>query len=653
MSPAQAQILDSHLDPGGFLASGLGRSTCQGCDAHFYNVDQTIAQEYTGLIAQPPDIGNLGGVADRLIQKYPALNQPQNRDRIVAFLTMVAENDPVNLSDKLFRAEAAPQGVAPVVGVVGGNAGHHMNSIMASLDQLAATNRLNANLLDTLNAFPNRNALKVEVRNEWSGILKSTLQNIAYPNTISQHSKGTCAPTTIEMMVALKNPQQYVQFVGDLASNYKIHEDHLMMVMNGDPGINVPDSAKQPDTHGRSPASRLMQESFQNYVRQVKNEAYDPAAPGAYSEETTILVNSIYGFLAYDSYSSTGRPLDGYTQKTPAEMVDMMKDMQLHNEPIPVHMAWYDSHGMKAGSHAVLVTQIDEAHNSVRFANPWGQMNSMPIDDFKSRMIGILTINTGRLEPYSDSVNIVTPHQLTQPNNYHALDWKSYQSVGDHLTTLLNEKLSQAGSHYAKLAVQTDFDTTFQPAQLHAKFEALKIPLAKLDDIIHMNTLETARPPRFTTELMTKLLAENDPVQAQTLIDTYKAKVDTMQAIKREFNQGRANLTQIQVTNFQTYINRVDDIPLSEIQTARDLLDFCQAVNQSGLKDAQKNNLLQPFNLHTPGWGLSMVGLGFANPDANILVGDGQPQALQNARESFQQLLIESRMQKQGSLLPT
>lgn len=618
------QQLNSSLPPDGLLAQTVLKATCHGCQPDINQVEHQIADIYRDKMQDPPKIEDLAAVVGKMVENYPDINASKNE--IIQFLTKVCGDDQ-KLFEKMFWADQSQNGVQGN-GVVGSNTGHYVNSIMASLDQLAATKRLTPELLESLNNFPEMNNMLAPLQNQRLSLIKSVLQNIAFPNTISQHSKGSCCYTTVEMLVAIKNPKQYVQFVADLAEHQAISKEQL--ALNED--IELPDVSLQPDKFGRSLASTMIQDAFQNQVKTSQGHKYDPDNPGAYVNELDNLIDAIHGFAAYST--QTPKEIALFNKGlNPAQiknkMIDDIETNLAHNEPVPATLSWYDPGGMKPSGHAVLVTHLDKQANKIYFSNPWGQLHTMPLDEFKLRVDGIQVINTGMHEPFENSKSIIIPHNILDPNQYKPLHWTSYRSVEDHLKIYIKEN---AKTSYE----EANLNGILNPKKINEQFERLKLPISKINDVLQLYQLEKGKlPPPFTSMLLDSLTKENDKDEAIGLID----KAISMAKLSNTYFENFESLNKYQTDKFKNFIEKCDlkTYDLREINLAHLLVGFCHDVNTSKIDNNDKYYLLQPFNLHTPGYS-EMFSKSDPNlnlkqentPLANVFIGNVFPSLRQN-----------------------
>lgn len=91
-------------------------------------------------------------------------------------------------------------------------------------------------------------------------LLSSTIEEVARPGAINQHSKGTCTVTSISYALSSRNPAEYARLVQGLASpTGEVRMRNGEVLTRNDTGI-APDSATN-----RSPSERLLQSSLMEY----------------------------------------------------------------------------------------------------------------------------------------------------------------------------------------------------------------------------------------------------------------------------------------------------------------------------------------------------------------------------------------------------
>ena len=322
-----------------------------------------------------------------------------------------------------------------------GNAvdGHYVGSMLASIRALAETGRLTPAVLQSLQGLKNAE-LHSDLADQRSSLLRSTLHEIAFPDTINQHGKGTCAGTSVQILFALKDPARYVQMVQALASPTGKVPASLL------PGAGAQGMAREAgtlkdDDSGRSIVSRLMQPAFMEYadgVTTTYNNAqgigtHSDGSHGLYQSETVHLLEGLFGEGSYETERTYGFLGIGATDK--AELMGRIEGLVAKGEPVPIGMRWADS------AHEIVLTKIDRSQNRAYFMNPWGELQHMPIDELQERLQSAALPTRA---PGSKPAMELLPGDASNPENYTAMPRQKYCTPREYLATepVFKNKLS-------------------------------------------------------------------------------------------------------------------------------------------------------------------------------------------------------------------
>lgn len=310
-------------------------------------------------------------------QKLP----DEQKAALVSFLNQFAFKD-------LVLAEVQSEGGAEAVdGIVTGTGvdGHYTGSMLRSLQGLLEAGRLSPELLqgfEQLNAAP----LHSELEPQRLTLMRSALQELAFPERIEQHSKGTCAPTTIQILLSLKNPVQYLRILQGLSSpDGKVPE----AVLNGASGMEREADTLRDDRSGRSLSSRLLQPAFMEYANAEQN--YDNARDrnsdgqneyaGLPEHSAIYLSDALFGKGTYQFRYVNASPDPSWQGYVPAGiLLGELKQALGQGEPVPVGLRWGES------GHKILLTALDQADQKAYFMNPWGELQNMPLETFSKRL---------------------------------------------------------------------------------------------------------------------------------------------------------------------------------------------------------------------------------------------------------------------------
>ncbi|MDY7225086.1 hypothetical protein [Hyalangium rubrum] len=241
-------------------------------------------------------------------------------------------------------------------------------------------------LLDQLAAAADPNTPMVEGLDR-GAFLCDLVQEIATPSAINQGSVGTCAPTTLAIDLAMRNPAEYARIALGLASPEGKVELAGGQTLEREPGT-VMDDGK-----GRSNVQRLMGSAFMEMANGDRN--YDNATEegdGAWSNDLDVLYEALWG-----------RPMSDKRLRTDEERAAAMDiiDTQLEaGRNVPVALSWGD------GYHKVLVTgtEVVDGQEYVTYINPWGREERMPREEFESRLADINYDPMAQLKRIAESI---------------------------------------------------------------------------------------------------------------------------------------------------------------------------------------------------------------------------------------------------------
>jgi hypothetical protein len=264
------------------------------------------------------------------------------------------------------------------VGVTGtGTGGHYTPSLLSSVTQLLNTGRMTPEVVAGIKAMQSA-PLHADLEGQRMALIRSGLQDIAAPHTIAQHSKGTCAAGTAQILYATREPAKYLQMLTDLASPEGQVRKGLL---SGGTMQREKDTLKD-DQSGRSVATRLVQPAFMEYGNGGVNydnakDKHSDGSGGLGAARMRRLLNGLFGAGAYTIINT----LQGEVPE--AKRLERIKKIDAHlntGNPIPVNILWDD------GAHEVLVTHIDRQSGMAYFMNPWGELHKMPLAELEKRM---------------------------------------------------------------------------------------------------------------------------------------------------------------------------------------------------------------------------------------------------------------------------
>lgn len=203
-------------------------------------------------------------------------------------------------------------------------------------------------------------------------LLAQLVGEVENPVRIAQQSQNTCGATTAQILLARKNPAEYVRLVAGLAApkgkvetaggaNLKRHGDWNF----GEDG-------------GRSIPSRLFQPAVMQLGQLLPGFSYDnsedknqivgqPLFAGMFGVQQAKINTELLG-QDYDSHMFLSWNRDSQWDKLKGVLEE-------GKESVPVSMTW------EGGGHFVQVDKI--ADGKVHYTNPWGQRETMDEAEFK------------------------------------------------------------------------------------------------------------------------------------------------------------------------------------------------------------------------------------------------------------------------------
>jgi hypothetical protein len=198
------------------------------------------------------------------------------------------------------------------------------------------------------------------------------VQELATPSAINQGSVGTCAPTTIAIDLAMRNPAEYARIALGLASPSGEVE------LAGGQTLTREEGTILDDGKGRSNVQRLMGSAFMelgNGNRDYINSTEE--GDGAWSNDLDVLNEAVWGRPMSDKRLTTAEQRAG--------AMDIIDTQLEAGRNVPVALSWGE------GYHKVLVTgtEVIDGEEYVTYTNPWGREERMPREEFESRLADI------------------------------------------------------------------------------------------------------------------------------------------------------------------------------------------------------------------------------------------------------------------------
>lgn len=204
----------------------------------------------------------------------------------------------------------------------------------------------------------------------------SALNDVAIPTNISQASIGTCAGTSIQIQIALRNPIEYLNMLDTLAKkeNYKTLSGKEVQ-----PNFTFKDEKVGTDNDTeRTISSKIMQNSIMDYSDSNERN-YDSSKKdeGLNRYQTNVGLKDILN-IDFDS--------NDLMTMTPKQIIQSLKDSKPDwSNPITISLS-YDKSG-RDSRHAVNV--IGFADKDVKIVNPWGRVETFPTEELEKRILSI------------------------------------------------------------------------------------------------------------------------------------------------------------------------------------------------------------------------------------------------------------------------
>jgi hypothetical protein len=388
-----------------------------------------------------------------------------------------------------------------------GKAGHYTHAALTSVVALLDSGRLSPEVMNSLQQLQTQ-PLAPELAPARTSLMRSVLQEVAFPEDIGQYARSTCAPATVQMLLAIKNPARYMGVVGDLASpEGRVRPENLAASAQ----IVRETDTLGDDRSGRSLSSRLMQPAlmewgngaddydnqkdlssglFTRYAGLSESGAVrlTDALLGKGSHRMTVVVEK--RLLFWDSQSYLERP-------------DFMAKLEAAvngGEPVPTGLQWGDS------GHKVLTTRIDRTQQLAYFLNPWGELNTLPLAEFERR---VDSASMPQSEPGAQDALSLLTEPANDPTAYLPLSRTAYYSMDDYFAydpQLADLSKAQQNQLLASLQIMglsgsgalSQLETLSQQTLDTAFFKALDTMENPTDLATYLE--KASQPPKATAE---------------------------------------------------------------------------------------------------------------------------------------------------------
>ena len=328
---------------------------------------------YDKLWLSRPGIKEDGFQTDRASQ-YLNAKMPEGAQK--AAEALVAANQPLENQELANFSPTQQKQYAEISSAIASNPSAH-----AALQILLGKGELTRNvdsrgktLLDNLDHMATE---KLTPGIDRGDLLGKFIQELAEPTSISQVTMGTCAAASVQMLLANENPSELTRLVGDLASTKGT--SHLA---DGTPIHRLPGSEN--DHSGRTVSSALFQDAMSNAAKGGIFSSHKDLATkfeAQYSGPTEEDVAKLVSSETKMNYVAVNIDDDWKNS------IDYLTKLTQQGYKFPVGMEWKstDPHSgrVETGGHSLLITKI--ANGQVYLENPWGEEDSMSLDEFKKR----------------------------------------------------------------------------------------------------------------------------------------------------------------------------------------------------------------------------------------------------------------------------
>lgn len=309
-------------------------------------------------------------------------------------------------------------GAAKGDGVTGsGKSGHYTNSVLSSVRELLLAGRLDAGVMDALTRLQQA-PVHADLVPQRLGLLRSALQDIAFPGTINQHAKCTCAAASVQALLAIKQPARYLATLTELASpTGKVSQAQFQD--KGDPLVRIADTTSD-DGGGRSVSGRLMQPALMEYGDGKQMHYYnlkDRHTKGAGLKDPQVdhLLQGLFGKQAYTTVQDKDHT---------GKLIPLLEAALAAGEPVVAGGDWGKE------SHEWLVTGIDKAKDRIYILNPAGQPECLSLSEM-TRQIDAVSVPKAQKNPGGSPLAALAtlPGPLRDVNHYKPLPTSEYRTI--------------------------------------------------------------------------------------------------------------------------------------------------------------------------------------------------------------------------------
>jgi hypothetical protein len=223
--------------------------------------------------------------------------------------------------------------------------------------------------------------LAPELANRRGDLLADTIREIHDPTTVDQKHRNTCGAATIQSYMAASHPAEFARLVAGLAT-----PGGEVAMQNG--GIlrrdaNFMDGSDE----GRSLSGRLLEPPLMSKAgigtydnskdgTVIPIPGLDLSIPGMIPEGMASVLTDLTGEHQTTTWNTPGFPNHAYENGTPT-----------HPAPVLVN---YPDHPGEVAPHWISVTNVDQAHGTVTYRNPWGREETVSQQEFDRHVYAVV-----------------------------------------------------------------------------------------------------------------------------------------------------------------------------------------------------------------------------------------------------------------------
>lgn len=220
-------------------------------------------------------------------------------------------------------------------------------------------------------------------------VLTDAIADVTDPSTIFQGYKGTCTATSIQSELAQREPAEYARLVAGLAT--------------GDGKVTLQDGKTVLDSHQYYDGSQSTSEGL---LSPALEEAEARHAGGHYNlKDDRIEFGGLnpFGFRNYDGAAESdvaaveSELFGGHYQNVSVgggvfgigSGMNPDEAMKFFTGATPDRPVLVDIDPPGIGQHEVQVVGYDRTKNEVTIRNPWGEVDTIPVDQFKQHLVSV------------------------------------------------------------------------------------------------------------------------------------------------------------------------------------------------------------------------------------------------------------------------